>query len=200
YRSGDFSRRLERSTLVVLFLLILFFQIFPKRSQRRVRTIQSISVAIVVQEIPATRQTIRRGQPRPEKPTVPLAVEDPDVPEDATIAETDVNWEAGDSPWGRSELTAADGDTVLPRPRLQVMPDYPDEAKKLKRHGVVRLLLHVDDQGEVVQVIVSQNTTGSDACAQAAVEAAERNRYHPGLIEDRPSEMWVICEYGFEPE
>ncbi len=198
--ASAYNRRLDRSLITALLLLIFAFLFLPKKIERHPFSIKPIEVHIVVQEIPATLQTVQRGKPRPEKPQIPLAVEDPAVPEDATIAETDLRLDLGTSLWGTAGLTAAPADTLLPRPVLRVMPDYPEEAKKLKRAGAVRLLLRIDKQGIVRQVIVAENTTGSEECASAAVDAAQRSTYVPGRIDNRPNEMWVICEYGFAPE
>ena len=153
-----------------------------------------------IEEIPITRQTLRRGRPAPQRPVIPLPVEEPSVPEDATIDETEIQWERGDSPFGMSGLTTGRADTIPPRPLVQVMPEYPEMLRRQNVSGSVRLLIKISTTGSVLNVVVSKNTTGSQLCANAAVDAAERSRYLPAQYADERIAMWTSCVFSFKPD
>ncbi len=145
----------------------------------------------MVQSIPATEQMVRRGSVKPVKPIIPVALEDPELPEDAVIDASDY-FPGGDSPRGRFGLTSH-SDTLAPVPVMQVIPKYSETPVS----GIVRLLLKVDDSGRVSDVVVSKNTTRNDSCAALAIRAAYKNIYQPARVGNRTVPMWTICEYGF---
>jgi TonB family protein len=194
-----YIHRIQSTLIVTLLSLIILFMFGPKRFKSKPAEIPSISIKIKVEEIPATKQIVRRGRNIPVKPAIPIPVEDPRVPEDAVIDETTIQWDAGDSPLGMSGLTIAQADTIPPRPILQVMPEYPESDRKRKISGKVRLEVKVGPSGSVEQVVVTKNSTGSILCEQAAIQAAYQSKYSPGKKGDETLTMWTSCEYGFEP-
>ena len=191
---------IQRAAVISLSMLILLFQLLPKKMERKIVEPRPVMLSFIIEDIPATRQSVRRGRPAPKKPVVPLPSEDPAFPEDATIDETSIDWEAGDSPFGFSGLTAGRADTIPPRPLIQVMPEYPETLRKKNVAGSVRLLIKVGDAGSVLDVVVSYNSTGNDLCAQASVDAAKRSTYMPARMDDRFIEMWTTCVFTFRPE
>ena len=146
-----------------------------------------------------TTQQIRRGM-RPQKPVVPVPSEDPDVPMDATIEETTIDWNFGDSPYGAAGLTIGRQDTIPPRPIMQVLPEYPKELQKQNVRGTVKLMLWINANGQVEEAVVTENKTDSEECAQAALKAAKKNTYAPAAIGKNKVAAWVACIYSFRPE
>lgn len=191
---------IQRAAVLSLLFVILLFQLLPKRIETKKVELEPVFLSFTIEEIPVTRQTVRRGRPAPKKPVVPLPSEDPSIPEDLTIDETLIQWDAGDSPFGRSGLTTGRADTIPPRPLVQVMPEYPESLRKQKIEGSVRLLLKVDGNGSVINVVIAENSTGSDLCAEAALEAAKRSSYLPARAGERMLEMWTSCVFTFKPE
>ncbi len=88
-------------------------------------------------------------------------------------------------------------DTLPPRPLVQVMPEHPRSGPDRKAVGSVRLKIRVNDRGEVDQVEVVLNTTGSTVCEQKAVEAALQSRYQPARVQLKSVAAWTMIEYGF---
>jgi len=196
----SYQKNIERGFIAALLLLILLFQFFPKHFTSKKVELAPIVIRFTVQEIPITRQMIRRGQRPPLKPAVPVASEEPEVPEDQTIDSTIVRWNAGDSPFGRAGFTAGKSDTIPPRPTMQIMPEYPEEVRKKGVQGIVRLIIRVDENGLVKDVVVSSNSTASQACEKAAVQAAYKSRYVPAQYGEKKISAWIICEFSFKPK
>jgi TonB family protein len=88
-------------------------------------------------------------------------------------------------------LVCAGASIVLPRPRSsaqqdepdvlrkvvnKVAPVYPELARKLSLHGVVKLVVVVAPDGKVVHTEV---VGGNPVLTQAAVDAVRRWRYEP---------------------
>jgi TonB family protein len=194
-----YQKNLERGFIVALLLVIFLLQLLPKRFPAKKVELAPHLIRFIVQEVPRTKQTIRRGQPVPQKPAVPIASEEPEVPEDQTIDSTVIRWNAGDSPYGSAGLTAGKLDTLPPRPIVQVMPEYPEELRKKGVKGVVRLLVRVDENGMVQDVVISSNSTGNQECENAAREAAYQSRYVPAYYKEKTLSVWTICEYSFKP-
>ncbi|RMF58816.1 MAG: TonB family protein, partial [Calditrichaeota bacterium] len=65
-------------------------------------------------------------------------------------------------------------------------------------HGVVKLSIHVDEKGRVTEVVVVENTTGSEKCAQAAVDAAYGSRFYPAKEGNKAVSFWISQPYRFD--
>ena len=192
--------RLEKSLVIILSALLLLFQFVPKRIDFKPPEPKPVFIRFKLEAIPATKQMVRRGMPRPKKPVVPIPSEDVDLPEDATIEETIINWNIGDSPLGDAGLTTGRADTIPPRPLLQVMPEYPESLRKKKVQGSIRLLVRISRAGHVKDVVVADNSTGSKIFEKIAIEAAYKSRYIPANTGSRTIEMWTTCIYSFSPK
>ncbi|RIK75549.1 hypothetical protein DCC62_13145 [candidate division KSB1 bacterium] len=83
------------------------------------------------------------------------------------------------------------------RPIVESFPEYPPAARKARAQGVVELRVKVDETGKVVQVIVLNNATQNEACAQAAINAAFRSRYRPAQTAAGPDTAWIVRPYRF---
>jgi TonB family protein len=108
------------------------------------------------------------------------------------------SWGTGGIGWGTG---TGDGvgfrQIVQPRPIAISVPEYPPTARKAKIQGEIKLNVKVDETGKVVRVIVLSNTTRNEDCAQAAIAAAYRCRYHPAQTSAGPDTAWVIRQYRF---
>lgn len=191
--------RLEKIAVAILLLFILAFQMVPKRFPKEKRKINIVSVDFIIEAMPATKQLLRRGKPKPQKPTVPIPIEDLSFPEDATIDEANYDWQWGGTLFGNAGLTTAHVDTIPPRPVLQVMPEYPEQLRKNSIKGSIKLLVKIGNNGLVKDVIVSNNSTGSDLCEKIAIDAAYRSTFVPASWNNNSIEMWTSCIYSFTP-
>lgn len=191
--------RLELTVIYVLSFMLLLFLVLPKKFKKSAVQNRAVLIDFTVESIPATKQLVRRGNPRPLKPILPIPAEELDFPEDATIDEDMFEWNFGGSPFGNSRITAGKADTIPPRPILQVMPEYPEQLRKQKIKGSIKLLVRIGNNGEVKDVIVADNSTGSDVCEKIAIEAAYKSSYMPAKSEKKAIDMWTSCTYSFNP-
>ncbi|MBN2411975.1 TonB family protein [candidate division KSB1 bacterium] len=189
---------IEKAIIVSLLLIIVLFQTFPKKIDIEYKEPKRVVLSLTIEDIPATEQKIRRGQPAPTRPVLPVPSEDSLFPEDDTIDETNINWKLGDSPYGTSGITIGKIDTIPPRPLVQVVPEYSKELQKKKIEGNVKLLVKIDESGNVIDVVVSANTTQSEICKNAAVDAAYKSRYTPAIADNKKISMWTTCIYSFK--
>lgn len=153
------------------------------------------SVQIHVEDIPVTRQT--RRTPPPPRPTIPIPSDDETIPEDETIEETTLKLTNlyDPLPLGNPEP----GDKLSPpRPIAWVFPEYPEEEKKRGVQGIVKLSIHINDRGKVIEAIVIDNTTGSEKCARAAVDAAFGSRFSPAKEGKKAINYWITQPYKFD--
>lgn len=192
FKAG-YCLRMERATVVALLLLILCFQLVPRYEARR-RPLPLVPPAMEVQEVPVTRQ--HGAVAPPQRPAVPVPVDDPELPADETIELTELSFAPSLSGAG-DPLGEAPGLVTPPRPVAEVFPEYPKSAREKGIQGVVKLSLLVAADGTVAEAIVISNTTGSEACAQAALKAARATRFIPGRRRGVPVPTWTIREYGF---
>jgi protein TonB len=185
----------ERSVSLTLGVLILLIYLSP-RVKVAMEANRPHSVMITVENIPITRQVARR--PPPPKPTVPVPSDDESIPEDETIVETTLKYDTffDQFPEGLSSLGSIP--VTPPRPIAWVFPEYPEDDKKRGIQGVVKLSINIDEKGRVVEVIVLQNSTGSEKCAQAAVEAAYGSRFLPAREGNKPVSYWITQPYRFD--
>ncbi|MDZ7372746.1 MAG: energy transducer TonB [candidate division KSB1 bacterium] len=86
----------------------------------------------------------------------------------------------------------------LPRAIREVFPEFPARLRG-KVRGVVELMLRIGPTGEVEEVLVVRNTTGSQELEKAAVEAARRCVFvAPRDQYGRPVSVWAPKVYAFE--
>jgi TonB family protein len=88
-------------------------------------------------------------------------------------------------------------DTVPPRPLVQVMAEQPRSGPDKNAVGLVRLRVKVNERGQVDEVQVLLNSTGSPVCEQKAIAAARHSRYQPARVQSVPVASWTVCEFGF---
>ena len=185
---------LNKSVVVCLILIISLFQIF-KRWGPGVEEVVDLSVSdlMLVEDIPITRQEIK--QPIPPRPKVPIPSDDPTIPEDLTIEETELDLlplppiNALGS--GRESITA-------PRPVAEVFPEYPSSEKKRGVEGEIELALFVGKDGKVKNVQTVKNSTHSKACERSAIQAAYQTRFIPAKRKNMKVAVWIhkISKFG----
>lgn len=200
YLRNTYQRTIRWALVSALAFLLVVLHLFPKNVQSPPRELQRVDFHFTIEEIPATRQTVRKGRTPPPRPVIPVPSEDPEVPQDVTIDESLFSYHFGDSPLGQSGLTAGKADTIPPRPIVQVLPEYPKELQKQNVRGIVRLMLWVDEQGNVTEAVVVENTTSNAVCEEEALDAARRSSYIPAKINGESVGSWVACTYSFRPD
>ena len=190
-------RKIQEVGLILALILILLlffgfrqFNIDSEKFEVEVKEFQ-------VEEVPPTEQ-IKRPPP-PPRPSVPVASEDEDVPEDLTIDETEIDFddippppEAPPEDESSSVFVAFD---EAPQPiggfaAIQRKLKYPDIARKAGIEGrvIVNVLVGVD--GGVVDTRILKSL-GHAGCDEAAIKAIKAVKWKPARQRDRAVQVWV---------
>lgn len=111
------------------------------------------------------------------------------VPELTTTVEPEPN-ETAAPPAAAEELTP-------PRPLTALEVPMPEDAKPPEQAILVRILLSIDEEGEVVDVSLLQGA--GEPWDSAVLEAARRFRFEPARLGGRPVAVEIPYEHRFLP-
>lgn len=164
-------------------------------------------VIIQIENIPETRQ--ERRPPPPPRPVVPIASHSDDIPDDATIMETDLDFGLDDLPpppplsqLGDIDLDEEEEEIVeiwrvekQPEPINAPQPAYPEIARKAGITGSVTVQVLVDKAGKVEAVQVLQ---GNEVFHEAVKKAAWKWTFTPAIQNDKPVKVWVALPFRFQ--
>ena len=186
-------------------LHLAFFALFPAIDFSAYSKPQE-QIIIQLEEIPETRQ--ERRPPPPPRPVVPIATENPNVPDDATIETTDLDLDLADllPPPPLEELQEVELEEeeevvelwkVEKQPEVieSAKPDYPEIALKANIEGRVFVLALVGKDGKVEQV---GKVTGPEVFHEAAKVAAWKWVFSPAMQNDKPVRVWVSLPFTFQ--
>ena len=150
-----------------------------------------------VEDIPETRQLTR--PPAPQRPQIPIATMEEDIPDDVTIADTELDLSyvppAPPAPPGSGAGRSEESPIYMayseaPLLIKMVTPEYPPLAKKAGVEGEVFLEIVVDEKGRVLDAnVVVARPAG--IFEEAAVQAVMQFEYKPALQRDRPVKVRV---------
>ncbi|MFQ5864858.1 MAG: TonB family protein [bacterium] len=192
---SQYGTNFKKSLILTLTFFIFLIYVSP-----RVNVVMegnpTSNIMITFENIPITRQIARR--PPPPKPTIPVPSDDESIPEDETIVETTLRYDTFFDQFPEGFSTIGSIPVTPPRPLAWVFPEYPEDEKKKGIKGVVKLSINIDEKGRVVEVIVLKNSTGSEKCAQAAIEAAYGSRFLPAREGNKPVSYWITQPYRFD--
>ncbi|MFQ5706443.1 MAG: TonB family protein [bacterium] len=190
-----YATNLKKSLILVLLLFIALVNISPKIPVKT-ENVNAPHVVLTIEDIPITRQAFRR--PPPPKPQIPVPSEDESIPEDETIVETTLKYTNVFDNLPEGTIGPVGLKITPPRPIAWVFPEYPKDMKKKGIRGEVKLSIHITEKGNVSEVVVLENTTGSKACADAAVSAAYGSRFSPAREGNKPINFWITQPYRFD--
>lgn len=201
----QYKRVLELGLIVSLVLHIVLMQVFKKVQIRTVTQTVTLE-AVQVEEIPQTQQ--EKTQAAPSRPTVPIASEDEDLPEDETIDFTDLDLEA-EPPPPPPPPSSFDEETPVfipydepPTPiggyaAIQRRLVYPEIAKKAGVEGRVVIQALIDEKGNVVNTVVMQSL-GPNGCDEAASVAIQSVKWKPAMQRDEAVKVWIAVPVDFQ--
>lgn len=179
---------MRRSTSLTLFLMVGLTILFPDMKIDSKSTKKVIEVVKVV-DIPETHQK-KRLPPLP-RPSVPIPTEDEDVPEDVTIADTELDFDAPvvDIPRLIKNDVEVEEEIlefwiVEQKPELiqRVNPVYPEMARRAGLQGQVLVAFIVTREGRVAEPRVLK---GPEIFRAAALEAVRQFLFKPAMQNDR---------------
>lgn len=181
----------------LLFLIVITFA-FQRPERKPEVPFVPTGIVINVENIPETKQTLGLPAP-PKKPVVPVESEEMiEMLEDLVFEIESLNFhKLPEMPTFGSGI-GLPGISVSPRQTVERWPDYPDSEKKKGHEGVVDLKTYVDVKGDVKEVEVIRNTTGSKVLENKAIEAAMACKFQPARdIKNRPMAVWTKKTYEF---
>jgi periplasmic protein TonB len=86
---------------------------------------------------------------------------------------------------------------VPPRPVNEIHPKYPLSARRAGFEGVVKVIVYVDEKGEVTTVRVIASS-GHSSLDQAVLDAYKAARYAPALQHGKPVAGTDVWSYRFK--
>ena len=199
----QYKKVLELGLIVSLILHVFLMQGYKKIKIKAAKTAHKLE-AIQVEEIPQTEQ--EKAAPAPSRPTVPIASEDEDLPEDETIDFTDLDIEAEPPPPPPPPEIDEDMPIFIPHDEppepiggyeaIQSKLVYPEIARKASIEGkvVIQAKIGVDGKVNKTVIVISLGPNGCDEAAAAAINAV---KWKPAMQRDRPVEVWVAVTVDF---
>jgi hypothetical protein len=185
-----YNKVFKISLIISLFFLTLLFYFFPKFMRLQNLETQKIKVDIFVSDIPPTEQMSRVSIP-PRKPygIIPMPVAE-DVLPDELLSETGEKSGAINS----NLLVSGIPPEIPAKPILEVYPNVADS----KCTGQIRLLILINEQGKSELIEIVENTTQNSTCLKLVINAANKSRWIPAKVNNKPVSSWVTKSYKFD--
>ncbi|MDW7682144.1 MAG: energy transducer TonB [bacterium] len=199
-----YKKAIELSLVISLALCIIIFQAFKKFEHKK--SIQDVEIIkIEAEEIPQTQQ--EKLPPPPSRPAIPIESESEDIPEDATIEETDIDFDEVPAPPPPPPETDPDEIIFVPYDEppepiggfaaIQRNLKYPEIARKAGIEGTVIIYAQISDKGDVIRTRVIK-ALGQSGCNEAAIEAIQSVKWRPAKQRDKPVTVWVSVPVRFK--
>ncbi|NOZ56009.1 MAG: energy transducer TonB [Calditrichaeota bacterium] len=200
-----YKKAIELSLVLALALMtatLQAFKVFQVEKKQEKVEIKKLEV----EEIPPTEQ--QRATPPPARPAVPIESEDEDIPEDETIASTELDLSELPPPPEKPPEEEEDVTPIFvaydspPEPiggfeAIQRHLKYPEIARKAGVEGRVIVHVLVDEHGNVVATKILKSL-GNNGCDEAAVAAIKSVKWKPAMQRDRPVKVWVAIPVIFK--
>ena len=198
-----YKRVIELTLILSLVFCIILFQAFKKFEHKEV--ISEVEIQkIEAEEIPQTQQ--EKLPPPPSRPAIPIESESEDIPEDATIEETDIDFDEvppppPPPPDEEEQIIFVPYDEP-PQPiggfaAIQRNLKYPEIARKAGIEGTVIIYAKVSKQGDVIKTRVVK-PLGNSGCNEAAITAIKAVKWKPAMQRDKPVTVWVSVPVKFQ--
>lgn len=199
-----FSISLGISLALTAAVLVTPYQIHQEKAKK----VKSAPVIITMQNIPKTMQTITTPAP---VLSAPMEVSDDLMPDDVTIGNTtlDLQTTAPAVPPPAAPVVVKKEEAakqvedeiyefvaVEEKPAISenVVPKYPDAARRAGIEGTVFVAVVVDKEGKVTSAEVLK---GPAELREAALEAAKATKFKPARQNDKPVSCKVVLPFRF---
>jgi len=199
-----FRRVMEIAAIVALLLCILLLQGFSK-FERKESAQKVVTSKIEVAEIPQTQQ--EKLPPPPSRPAIPIESESEDIPDDATIEETNINFDEVPPPPPPPPAEEEDQIVFIPYDEppqpiggfaaIQKELEYPEIARKAGIEGTVIIYAKISTTGEVINTRVVK-PLGNSGCNEAAIKAIKAVKWKPAMQRDKAVMVWVSVPVKFK--
>lgn len=198
-----YKRTFRVSVIIAFILHVAMGMMFPTFTSST-RKIERRTIIIENVDIPETRQ-IHRAPP-PPRPSIPIATESEEVPDDVTIETTDLDFDKVDlhvpPPPVETAAIEEPEEEILEYFMVEekpvvikgVAPVYPPVALKAGIEGTIHLKVLVGKDGMVEQAVVIK---GKDIFQKAALQAVHQYRFKPARQNDRPVKVYLVMPIRF---
>ncbi|RMI00129.1 MAG: energy transducer TonB [Calditrichaeota bacterium] len=196
------SRRVFEVSLALSLLLAcgLFyaFKRFPQ-PEPRAPHLPSMPPITIDELPPIVKET---PPPAPRRPTIDPIYEagqeelppDLELPLDSPSFEDEsLNAQEGDPIFSNDEVVRLQ---MIPRVVRRVKPEYPPLARRLQLEGLVVVKVLVGKRGDVERAEVLKST--NPMFEKAALKAARRMKFTPGIWNSLPVRVWMIVPFRFK--
>ena len=198
-------KRIFRISMGIAFILHVGTGMMFPTFTAGTRKIERRTIVIENVDIPETRQ-IHRAPP-PPRPSIPIATESADVPDDVTIETTDLDFDKVDlhvppPPGGEETVIVEPEEEILEYFMVEEKPVvikqgtlvYPPVALKAGIEGTVHLKVLVGKDGVVEQ---ADAVKGKEIFYKAALTAVHQYRFKPARQNDRPVKVYLVMPIRF---
>lgn len=197
------SRRvMEISFAITLTVLIVLFQV-SRHFSLNVASVDNVKIQIEVADIPVTEQ--HRLPPPPVRPSVPVPSEEESIPEDLTIASTDLDLSEipppPEPPADDMEIFVAYDEAPEIIGGLAALAKnlkYPRLAQAANIEGTVIVRVLVSAGGNVERVEVLRAKPENMGFEKSATEALMKVKWKPAKQRDRKIRVWVSVPVQFK--
>lgn len=201
-----YSKAIRLTMIASISVIIAFFQLTAKKALFSNEIPEEAKVDLVVEELPPPTQQLDKTPP-PARPVIPIPTEDPEVPEDLTISETDLDFDEvppppPPPPSGEEGYTFIAYDSA-PEPiggfaSLLKHLQYPELAKKAGVESKVIVGVLVDEKGNSIKTTILKESGANVGFEEAAQEAVMKMKWIPATQRDRPIKVWVSVIVNFQ--
>ena len=197
-------KRIFRISMGIAFILHVGMGMMFPTFTSGTRKIERRTIVIENVDIPETRQ-IHRAPP-PPRPSIPIATESEDVPDDVTIETTDLDFDKVDlhvpPPPGETTIIEEPEEEILEYFMVEEKPviikrgtlAYPKVALRAGIEGTVHLKVLVGKDGNVEQATAVK---GKEIFYKAALQAVHQYRFKPARQNDRPVKVYLVMPIRF---
>jgi TonB family protein len=217
--SGEKNKVLKVSIIISIVIhLMLLWIVFPepKANESKDKVYRSSIIHLNPYKIYLPPKPPKKGSPvvkKRKKNILPFPDPTPDEPEPTTEALPDIppwaiesddvgDYDFGypDAPpggtgWG--QVYRPGGDVTPPVVIKEVLPHYPEDAKKANIQGKVFLEAIVDTKGIPQNIKVLYSPDERFGFSQAAIEALKKWRFRPGTKNGKPVAVIIQLEVDF---
>ncbi len=196
-------KKIYEVALVVTLVLMITTSQLARQFSLAPTSLSKVDVKIEVADIPVTEQ-FRKPSP-PPRPTIPIPTEEESIPEDLTIASTEIdltNIPPPPPPPEDEELIFVAYDKppeiIGGFAKLQKYLKYPMLARKSGIEGIVfiKITIGVDGRTECVEIIKAK--PANLGFEESAVEAIKKVRWEPAKQRDKKIRVWVTIPVEFK--
>lgn len=196
---AQFPLAWRKSAIVALLLVLLFSLTCVEFVSTKPIKKQEYQVTIKLEDIPITKQEIKREESARPKIATPIEAEKEEVPDTVTIAETNLTPpQEYVPPPPPAEAEIIDFYAVEKPPQIlkQVQPTYPELARKAGQEGIVLVEVVIGTSGNIDTAYVIQSRP-KGVFDEAAVKAAYQWKFSPAFQRDKPVRVRMQIPFRF---